>query len=230
MDELIIKHLIASSTAAVVAELATLPIYTAKTNFQNSKQTSIVKTAFQMFKNGGVRCFYASCAPSVSVQIVSTSLKFTIYKHLECVIDSKVARGAICGSVVSVVTHPLDVLKINQQMGDKAFPDSKRLLYRGFSKSLAKSTVGCSTFFPIFETLKERYGCSSHIAGLGSAFISTTILQPFDYMKTRHIYGLSFYNGINPFNYFKGLSLNLMRVVPHFTIMMTTMDLMIKNL
>ena len=61
-------------------------------------------------------------------------------------------------------------------------------------------------------------------ASFMSAIISTTIMHPIDYLKTRHIYGLPLYSGFNPFNYYKGLALNLARIVPHFVITMTTID------
>jgi len=45
-------------------------------------------------------------------------------------------------------------------------------------------------------------------------------------MKTRQIYGLPWFQGYHPRLYFKGLSLNLIRIVPHFVIVMTTVDVL----
>jgi hypothetical protein len=55
-----------------------------------------------------------------------------------------------------------------------------------------------------------------------AAIIATTIYQPFDYMKTRHlaghkpVYNWAFFKTLN-----KGLKINLLRVVPHFMITMS---------
>ena len=59
-----------------------------------------------------------------------------------------------------------------------------------------------------------------------AALTSTIIIQPLDYLKTRHIYGQSLYEGgfKNLSSYYKGLSLNLMRIVPHFMITMLMIE------
>lgn len=112
-------------------------------------------------------------------------------------------------------------------MGTKFWPEFKnhgfKLLYRGYSKSFSKTCIGSSLFFPVYDYANNKFN-SPLYASLFSAVISTLIIHPVDYLKTRHVYGLPIYQGWHPSIYYKGLSLNLMRIVPHFMIVMTTID------
>lgn len=98
-----------------------------------------------------------------------------------------------------------------------------RLFYRGYSKTFTKSSIGSVCFFPLFD-LFNTYIENASLSAMCSAVISTSIMQPIDYMKTRHIYGQPFRSGWSLRPYFKGLTLNLARVVPHFVITMTLID------
>jgi len=51
-------------------------------------------------------------------------------------------------------------------------------------------------------------------------------MHPVDYLKTRHMAGLNLYSGWNPLIYYRGLSINLMRIVPHFMITMGVIEWM----
>lgn len=125
------------------------------------------------------------------------------------------------------MTNPIDVIKIHYQMHTPFVPEFKKygfgLFYRGYSKTFAKSSIGSVCFLPLYDMFNSHIGNSSTSAML-SAVISTSIMQPIDYMKTRHIYGQSFFSGWSPKPYFKGLTLNLARVVPHFVVTMTLID------
>jgi hypothetical protein len=135
--------------------------------------------------------------------------------------------GLSAGITASTITHPIDVAKIHLQMNQPFISVLKEkgviLLYRGYSKSLAKVSISSSCFFPIYDTIKDQH-YPPIVASFLSAIISTTLMQPIDYMKVRHIYGLSYFNGFNPVTYFRGLSLNLLRVVPHFMITMSLIE------
>lgn len=68
------------------------------------------------------------------------------------------------------------------------------------------------------------------LANILIAIISTIIITPVDYLKT-FVIANNNKGSIDAFrgNPFKGLSLNLLRIVPHFTIMMTICDLVTKG-
>lgn len=222
-----IKHIISSATATGIAEIVTLPLCTIKTNFQNTNGISVRETCKHIYSKYGMKGFYNASGWAITSQILSTTTKYTWYQILKDYTPNVFVAGATSGVLSSLLTHPLDVLKIHYQMHTPFLPELNkyglRLFYRGYSKTLTKSTFGSIFFFPLYDIFKLHVH-NNTLAAMMSAIISTTCMQPIDYMKTRHIYGQPFFSGWNIRPYFKGLSLNLMRVVPHFMVTMTVIE------
>jgi hypothetical protein len=86
------------------------------------------------------------------------------------------------------------------------------LLYRGYSKVL----VGSLLFFYLYDFINDK---------VSNAFISS-FMSAIDYLKVKHVYNSSHTEIYKSKLIFKGLSLNLLRVVPHFTIIMVGIDLL----
>ena len=235
-----IKDIKNSMFATAVAEIITLPICCIKTNIQNSDNTTIKQTIEIIYKKQGIKGFYNASFPAVGSQIISSSSKWFMYKWLNKNVSfvkndnmNKVFSGFFSGITSSLFTHPIDSVKIHMQMSTPFIPELKKngikLFYRGYSKTFAKIAVGNSLFFPLNDIFTEIIDNKSNFMyrlapSALSAFISTIIVHPLDYIKTRQIYGLSIYLGINPINYYKGLSLNLTRVIPHFIIMINIIN------
>ena len=193
----------------------------------------------------GVKGFYNASGWAISSQIISTTTKYTLYRRIEHNMPNKFIAGGIAGFIGSLMTHPFDVLKIHFQMHTPFIPELRKegvkLLYRGYSKSLTKAIGGSTLFLPLYDKFNDFYGKNQYVlaytnsgpviagmAAISSSIISTTIMQPVDYMKTRHVMNNNYKHVtryyISPSHikpYFRGLSLNLSRVVPHFGITMT---------
>jgi hypothetical protein len=241
------QNLYYAAIGTSLAEIVTLPVCTLKTNFQNGSSKSIVETAKSMYISGGIKMFYRASYPAVVSQVFSTSSKYVLYRYLDensilvnksdksCSqihnFSCKVLNGMTAGIMSSLITHPVDTIKIHMQMNTPFVPQLKihglKLFYRGYSKTLSKICVSSSLFFPLYDFCNEKIH-NPIIASAISASIATTLMQPLDYLKTRHIYGSVLYQGWNPLIYYKGLSLNLARTVPHFIIVMTTIDFLKK--
>lgn len=245
------KHIIVSAMSSCIAEISTLPLCTLKTNYQNTENISITQTFRSIWNKYGIRGFYNASGWAISSQMLSTTTKYTWYQTLKDTIPNKFIAGGISGILASLMTHPFDVIKIHYQMHTPFTPELRKyglkLFYRGYSKTLIKSSLGSVCFFPLYDMFNS-YTNNSFIASILSATVSTTIMQPIDYMKTRQIYGnfiffkqsplttlsnlfqhksqhthtYSLYHHINPC--FKGLTLNLSRVVPHFVITMMSIE------
>lgn len=217
-----------SVIATGVAEFLTLPICTCKTVYQNSNHNSIKYTVNDIYSRLGIKGFYQASLPAISSQIFSTSSKYVLYRKLESskvLSDNKFINGAISGVVSSLFTHPLDFIRVHWQMNADFQVKHFDALYRGYSKTFSKVIVGSSLFFPLTDLAKTKTD-NIILASLLSGIVSTIVIQPIDYLKTRHIYGLSLYSE-SPY---KGLSLNLLRVVPHFMIVMTCIDFLDKKI
>ncbi len=228
------KNLYASSIATCIAELITLPICTIKTYYQNTLSNSITKTTKEIYYKNGIKSFYKASFSAISSQIISTSSKYILYKYLEDMnlrYSNKFINGGIAGIISTIVTHPLDTIRVHQQMQKNFISELKnqglKLFYRGYSKSFTKIIIGNSLYFPLYDyslNFFENNSYSFILAGFTSSLFTTIIIHPIDYFKTRQIYGNKLYYGINPFNYYKGLTINLIRVVPHFIITMYLID------
>lgn len=224
-----------AAISTVVAEIGTLPICTVKTNFQNSGAKSWFEIVKKLYSQGGVGMFYRASPAAIASQVISTSTKFGPYRYItKNYPDVPLPlAGFACGFCSSIMTHPIDIVKTHMQMNTPFMPEVRKhgivLFYRGYSKTFFKVAVSSPLFFPLTSKFKKVFEGNEHgryLAPLCASFISTVVMQPLDYLKTRHMYGLTLYTSSNPLTYFKGLGLNLFRIVPHFTILMTCLDLL----
>lgn len=228
-----------------VAEVSTLPICTIKSVYQNTNNTSITDTVRTIYKERGIKGFYNAYVPAILSQVLSSTMKYGIYRYMgdkrnNTTYIQKCTNSMIAGISTSLITHPIDVVRISMQLGKYiSVSEWMKILYRGYSKSLSKVMLGSITFFPLMDVYKEKlYKLNTYhndiplvsnsslnlMASFMSAFTSTIIFQPVDYLKTRHMAGSSLGYGFNMEfikSLGKGLQLNLLRIVPHFTIMMS---------
>ena len=205
-----------------------------------------------IWERNGLRGFFKASAPAVAAQVFSTASKFTLYQAMQKklqirqdqhvtphVVAMKLGSGICAGILSSLVTHPLDVARVILQRQESvgshlqhntSVRSKFQLAYRGYSKTLSKTTVSGALFLPIYDISKSTFE-NPFIASLVSATISTTAMQPLDYLKTRHMSGMNMvYDQHMTSHLFRGLTINLSRVVPHFAIVMTMTDYLLRQL
>ena len=228
----------ASSAAAALAEFATLPVCTVKTVYQTGAYPNTRSAMRSIWRASGWRGFYRASLPAITAQALATSCKYTLYQTFQSralqdsrgpltadLFAAKVATSVASGLCCSLVTHPIDVCRGIYQRNETLRAHYRTsvfaLAYRGYTNTIAKVALGSALFFPLYDLCLPLVGPgpgSPASASFISAVISTTLLHPVDYRKTRAICGVQpLYEG----SAFRGLSLNLVRVVPHFMIVMT---------
>jgi hypothetical protein len=263
------KDLLYSSVATVVAEISTLPACTIKSVYQNSGSNSITQVTKEIYNKNGLKGFYNASYPAILAQTYSTSSKYVIYRYLENNHDSdhkkesssalkKMMNGLISGVLTSIITHPMDILKIRMQINPISLSLFNNLTYqikniktfkeyyKGYTATLGKVAIASSLFFPCKELYYDklkRYEYFtpmqlSFLSSTGAAFTATIANHPVDYLKTTIIGTNSMkaeklkefqelvkvYGKYNPLLYYRGLSIHLLRVVPHFIITMSLID------
>ena len=229
-----IQRLYSSAVATVIAELATMPICTIKTNYQiqHPSATKPIRTVVKsLYQTHGIGGFYASSLPAVASQVLSTTSKYTFYRWLDThptnPIQNKFANGLMAGVASSLMTHPFDFFKLHIQADIPSVPllreHGVRVLYRGYTKTLWKVCFSSTFFFPLYDYFYAKTGKPTVSASM-SAFLTTLLFHPVDYLKTRHVIGMPLFMGYNLLSYYKGVSLNLARIVPHFTLTMYIID------
>ena len=225
----LVQNMVASAAATGVAEIITLPICTIKTNHQTKTTINIPTTIRTIYNRSGVFGFYRASAPALGSQILSTSLKYSIYLQLQNAVGkndpvSNVAYGLVAGVSTSLLTHPIEFFKISMQRHVTPMQEVRLfgpgVVYRGYSKNIFQVVISSILFFPVYDTVNRKVQ-SPLIASFISACISTTLMQPVDYAKTVHIAGGRWNHGFSLAPYFRGYTLNMLRVVPHFVIVMT---------
>lgn len=234
-----LENIVNASVGAFVAELATLPICNIKTNYQIADATTIRQTITNIYAINGVRSFYAGLVPAIGSQVLTTAARYSLFKHLEETnlifpykFINSMTNGMISGVAASIATHPIDFVRIQLQANQSVSCEIKNyglgVLYRGYSKSFSKILCGSALYLPLYT--KTRNHISNPIcASFVSAVVSTTLIHAVDYLKIRHVANKKICNWWKVSILFKGLSLNLLRIVPHFMIMMTTIDYLSKK-
>ncbi len=224
----ILNNVICSSVGGISGEVLTTPIHTIKSRYQNSNNS--ISNVIGSIHKGGVSGFFVSSKVAIASQVFASTGRYTAYQSLEHAqpfgsLSNKFTHGLVGGLSTTLITHPLELCKIYLQMGSKIGPEIKEkglfVLYRGYSKSLASSSVGSMSLMPLYHLLEEKTD-NPILSSILSATISAILIQPIDYMGTRQAYSLPFWEGVSLI-YFKGLSLNLLRIVPHFTISMAVL-------
>lgn len=223
-----------SAMATGVAEIATQPICLVRTRLINNNKINISSIIKEIYHEQGILGFYRASLPAVASQMLSTSLKYGIYSNIlaDTFLD-KIRNGILGGILVVTITNPIDVIKVNIQMGNfKLLNHPFSFFYRGYSQALYKAILGGAIYFPFKDKLQEITN-NNVLASIGSAFTAITLCQPIDWAKTRLMNGnliltLSDFRKGNLINTLKsvytGYTLNLARVVPHFTITMVISD------
>lgn len=237
-----VSKFINSAIGTAIAEIVIAPVCLVKTNIHNNSQT-IPETVKEIYQKYGVKGFYSASLIAMSTQIFSTSSKYFMYKTIcekrNCKENTNITNNIFVNNTIgcifiSLITHPLDWIKVNQQMHSseilKNIIIKPQIMYRGYSKTFIKTIISAPLFFPLQETI--RYEIKSLnlpiddtiSASIISSTIATVLMQPLDYLKNRQIYGNSLYETKGFQIYFRGLSLNLLRVVPHFTIVVSVTE------
>ena len=223
------NNIVTSIIGVGIAEFITLPICTAKTVFQtNLNHRSMIDVFKHIYQTNGLRGFYNASYVASSTQIIATSLKYTSYQFLKKYNNSNTflsnaINGVVANISVSLVTHPLDVVRINQQLCTFNFNQyikNPTAWYQGYRFTLGKNIMGGIIYLPLYDLMNQRI-MNPMLSGFTTAIIGTVIMHPIDLFKTRTIGNQS---NIYIQNIFRGLGINLARIVPHFTIMMTVID------
>jgi hypothetical protein len=231
----------------MIAEIATLPICTVKTNYQNNINYNVKTTIKNIYNIDGVSGFFKASSPAIISQVLSTSIKFSLYEKIkknrkteQKDIFNNSLNGMVSGILGSLITHPIDTWKVFTQQSQsysnhiksliKDQQDKVRLVknlvtkgfYPGFAGSIGKNIALYSTLFPINDFYKSQFN-SIYVSAPLTTITVSLFVQPFDYYKVVKM------TGGHPKYFFRGFWLMLARSMPHFTITMVLTDFFIKQ-
>lgn len=236
MDSKSYQHIVHSAIAGCIAECLMLPLCTIKTVYQTTQSNSIIATAKSIYKQHHIKGFYNASLPAIASQTYTGSSRYFLYhffndfSYLDHLGGAKsYVCGMLSGIFTSMVTHPFDNLKnhlqIKKPMRHNTNESIRQILYRGYSKTFLKTSIGSSIYLPVYYTVKNNID-NTIISAATSSAIMVTVLHPIDYLKTQHICGSKWewFRGYDIRNYYKGYTIQLIRIVPHSIITMSVIE------
>lgn len=208
MDRDIRDSILANSCA----EFLTIPICTIKTNYQIGSHNNILSCIKNIYKSRGIYGFFSASIPSIGSRILFSTSRYTTYNLLERKDNhlSKSIHSMISGVIISLITHPIDNIKVHMQMNNLKFNH----FYNGYKWTFLKTLCSGPLFIYTYKFSNQIFNDDLIITAISTSIITTTILHPIDYLKIEGIY----YPLKKIDHIFKGLSLNLLREVPYFVI------------
>jgi hypothetical protein len=220
--------------STAIAEISTIPICTTKTVYQTSNHATIRQSVSHIIERNGLRGFFTSAPIASTNQVISQSLKYSLFYFLlgeqnyhkspenHTPFYKKVFAGVGAGVIVSIVSHPVDICRViiqrNESIKYEFMNHGWRRFYFGIHTNWLKVCISSSCFMPIFKVCEEQ-GLSAFNSSLVSAAVSTVIMHPVDYIKTMKMANKPIQ--ITKQIFTKGLSIHLLRIIPHFVMTMT---------
>lgn len=219
-----------------IAEIATLPICTTKTNMQVNN-TKFLDTIKKINREKGLMGFYSASIPSVMSQCISSSTKYSFYKFLNNFRKTEKndylnqsINGVIGGIGGSLFSHPFDVWKNYKQRNENIINrirnNGVKIIYSGFTQSIAKNISLYSVLYPVYDFYQNKFN-NPLISSPLTTFTISIFVQPTDYLKTRFM--ANNYKIILK-DLYNGYFLMNLRNIPHFMITMYFTEKIIKYL
>jgi hypothetical protein len=215
----------------IAAEITAQPLYSIKTNYQTTNEKSIMYTINRMYTLKGIFGFYNAIYTAIFTRIISAFIKFFVYneiKHYRNTANddllNNMINGFLCGTISSICAHPIDTITNNLQRFKKInlIEFSLKALYRGFSQTLIRNAMLYSLLFPLFDYNKQLTD-NVVLACVMTSFISSSILHPIEYIRTRYMAGMYdiTWRNMKFKSLYKGWRINTFANVVHFTTAMT---------
>jgi hypothetical protein len=218
-----------------IAEITTLPIFAIKTNYQTSSNKSVKTIIKNIYSQYGIFGFYNAVFSAIFARITSSFIKYFMYNEIKYYrqtnddeLFNNMMNGCLAGILCSFFVHPIDVITNHLQRFKKF--DMKlfhyKVLYAGFSQTLLRNFILYSVLFSLFDYCKYLTNNNIVFACIMTTTVSTSILQPVDYLRTRLMaqqkneMGNIFKVIKNFKSCWKGYHLNYIANTMHFTIAM----------
>ena len=198
------------------------PFDIVKVRLQSSNQTSSVQVVKKLVKYEGVRAFWKGSLPPMIGVGIDNAIVFGVQENCKRVFSSwnepgevlslkqHALSGCISGLVSSVASTPAEGLRIRMQVQKTNYYKNsvdciKRVtkehgvkgLYRGFTSTCVRDTIGCGVFFWVYQGLARKVfggeGKNAEDMKLWQVFVSGGLaglgfwipVYPIDVIKSR---------------------------------------------
>ena len=147
---------------------------------------------------------YQGVAVPLASNVFISGLMLGMQRNLHQMTDNHAFSGFCTGIVMSVMTSPLDYLKIQQQINSKMQRPGQKI-FSGMKACALKEAVSGAVFFGEYDRMKS---CKRHpaVCGAWAGICATVVSHPVDVIKTRIQCGISFRDAIAMREFHSGLA------------------------
>ena len=208
--------LIDGGIAGITGVVASFPLDSVKTRVQASKKPlNFYKTGAKILKKEGIQVLYKGMGANLGGIVFEKAIKLCVNDYIRYLCDVENSKGikaiwygALAGSAAgfcqSVITTPMELLKIKGQIKAKEGKDFNfmkdlftkvktegiKSIYRGWTATLARDIPWSFIYFPMYALLrdlglKELGFPGNFAAGWLSGGIASVVCTPMDVIKTR---------------------------------------------
>jgi solute carrier family 25 citrate transporter 1 len=203
------KNIIGGSLAGTAEAIITWPFENLKTQMQfKDNQQTIIKTAVNIYKSGGLNSFYRGLSPVLFFNIPKVISRFYAYDYSKNYLQSQnitgntniILSGLFAGFVEStLVTVPSETIKTkmikNPQLSIKNIIKQEGLkgLYQGYTPTLLRQSLNQASRFLFYQHYKDyiikKYKKFSPYhslqGGIFAGIFSVIVSTPADVIKTQ---------------------------------------------
>lgn len=140
-----------------------------------------LKTRLQSGKSFSYGNLYQGFFPSLVCGCFQNGFLFLIEK--ECSQQNKMVSGFISGVLTSIIVCPLEQWKCRVQTG--MFPSEITSWKTGLNWTIARDSIGFSSYFYLYEKGKNDLNLSPFWAGGWAGMVSWILSYPLDVKKTQ---------------------------------------------
>ena len=180
-----------------IGAICVYPIDYIKTHIQNNR------SFIDIIKNTKIKNYYKGSFIQLIGIGPEKSIKLFVANYMNNEVKTNtIISGACAGASQVLVTNPIEIIKIQYQMGltqnKSVFQILKSTnLYKGSSACFLRDIPFSAIYFPTYNFLKKEFPNNYFLAGMLAGIPASYLVTPFDVIKTRYQTDKSYKNIID---------------------------------
>ncbi len=173
----VLQQVVAASSAAMITSLVVNPLDVIKTRLQTQTNPILLKTIQSTYMENGIRSFYKGLTASLSMQLPSSGIYYTVFDNMKSVIASKSPTTSswlvsfyasfVSRIITTMVTTPFEYVRTAKQasthpltLRDLILDSHQRIsvqkLWQGTTITLLRDVPFSTLYWTLFDVLSTR--------------------------------------------------------------------------
>lgn len=183
-NNFISKHMFLSTSIGCVQTIIGYPLDTLKTNLQSKtiENNKILRKDKISIRN--ILSLFNGVKYPLASNIICQNIFFSSYHYLDHKLENPFISGTIAGSIIGLISNPLEYYKVCAQNNKYSRQNIKKSLTCGLKQSLLRESISSGTYFYTYFKMTEL-NYHPFVSGGISGVNSWLITYPIDTYKTR---------------------------------------------